>query len=104
MSNKLRRFIAWWQLASGALGFLAFGVPALDWPRGARRLLMDFTGPYNIVAGVIFFSLCIIFGVRLLRGERRGLLGSAACQAVQTVSFAVGLLTTGRHVVSPLDR
>jgi hypothetical protein len=104
MSNKLRRFIAWWQIASGALGFLACGLPALDWPRGARRLLMDFTGPYNIVAGVIFFSLCIIFGVRLLRGERRGFLGSVACQAVQTVSFAVGFLTKGRHVVSPLDR
>jgi len=34
--------------------------------------------------------------VRLLRGERRGFLGSAACQAAQTVSFA---FLRGPHVL-----
>lgn len=96
MSHKLRRFIAWWQIASGALGYLAFALPAIDWPRGARRILIDFTGPYVVVAGVIFFSLCIVFGVRLLRGERRGFFGSAACQAAQSVSFA---FLHGPHVL-----
>ena len=57
---------------------------------------MDFTGPYNIVEGTLFFAFCILAGLYLLRAAHRGFVGAAMCQAAQVVSFAV----VGRpHVV-----
>ena len=89
MTDGRRRFIAWWQIGCGALGLVWYLVYTLDWPEGARRALLDFTGPYNLAGGVLFFGACVLYGVHLLRGDDRGLVGSAFCQALQVVSFGV---------------
>jgi hypothetical protein len=96
MSYKLRRFIAWWQIVSGILGYLALAISALNWPTGSRRILMEVTGPLNILLGVAYFSLCIFFGLRLLRNYHDGFLISAVCQAVQAINFA---FLNGPHVM-----
>lgn len=89
MTERLRRIIAWWEIVCGFLGFVALGISAADWPAGSRRMLIDITGPINIVLGILFFAASIAAGVALKRGQRRGLLWSIACQAVQVISFAV---------------
>ena len=89
MTERLRRTIAWWEIVCGFLGFAAFGIPAMDWPSGSRRILVDVVGPVNIFLGILFFAVTIAAGVVLKRGERRGLLWSTVCQALQVVSFSV---------------
>ena len=89
MPDKRRRFIARWQIACGTLGLLGYVLYSFDIPRGTRRILTEVTGPYNIVLGILFFGACIRFGFYLLRGERRGVIGSIVCLALQVVTFAI---------------
>jgi hypothetical protein len=96
MPDKRRRFIGWWQIICGALGLVAYALSMVDVPRGSLRVIREVTGYINVGVGMLFFAACVAFGILLLRGERRGVLGSVVCQALQVVSFS---FVGGPHVL-----
>ena len=89
MTDRLRRFIAWWQIVCGVLGLAMFAAMFMDWLPGGRALLENTVGWINYYVGIGFFSFTVAAGRSLLRGERWGLVGSALCQAAQIVAFAI---------------
>lgn len=63
-------------------GLFGFGfLEAYVWPRYGFGL-----NPFNLVS-LSFFSLCLVGGIDLVRGQRRGVLFSLAAQVPQLLMF-----------------
>ena len=89
MSDRLLRFIAWWQIVCGVLGIGLFAAYYFNLFPNGRALLEHQIGWVNYYAGVAFFSFAVAAGRSLLKNEAWGLWASLVCQAIQVVSFAV---------------
>ncbi len=81
MAERLRRAMAWWQIACGVFGFIGLAIVAADWPSRSRRVLTDLYGPFNVVLSIAFFGIAIVV---------RCCTHAAACAAADGVT-GVGL-------------
>ena len=94
-----RRFIAWWEIVFGAIGILLTALTFILSPSGRGGWI----GVLNAILGVVFFAVCILFGVLLLRGDYRGIVGSAVLQGLQVIAVAILggpylVITAGPHL------
>jgi hypothetical protein len=89
VSDRLLRFIAWWQILCGVLGLGLFGAYYFDLLPNGRAVLEQQMGWINFFLGIGFFSLSVAAGRSHLKHETWGLWTSFICQAVQVVSFAL---------------